>query len=193
MQTNGGLWENASMWVKYGISEPLVIVSLQLPYLLVELNTGEEVKPLYPLHQLTLNDFENVLPFSFNQFWDKAFLDVFPIEDCHVPLKVSLHKLSSRMLRKSLLRWVVTEIFNGLMNVGRIAHPIRVSPKSFYGTYVFEKGVTLSTISFVKLNGCNKLLGAISLDYKYKDLISNPLQRGDVNAEQAMKIGFFFL
>ena len=67
------------------------------------------------------------------------------------------------------------KIFSKLINVGKIFHPIGVSPKSFNNSYISKKGGTLSTMSFLKLNGCNKLSRVLYFDYKYKDLRLHPL------------------
>jgi len=62
------------------------------------------------------------------------------------------------------------------MNVGRTAHPIRVSHQSFNNSCMFKKDGTLSMMGFPKPNGCNKLSMVVYLDYKCKDLRSNPHQ-----------------
>jgi len=50
----------SEIWDERTISNSKPLITL----LLVEANTSEKVKPLHPLHQFTLNDFGNVLPFS---------------------------------------------------------------------------------------------------------------------------------
>ena len=42
------------------------------------------------------------------------------------------------------------EIFYRLMNVGRIAHTMRISPKSLNNSYMFTKGGTLIMMNFSK-------------------------------------------
>jgi len=55
------------------------------------------------------------------------------------------------------------EIFHKLMNVGRISHPIRVSPKPLNNPYMFKKGGTSNTMCFLKLKEFNKLSRLASL------------------------------
>ena len=75
------------------------------------------------------------------------------------------------------------KIFKKLINTGKIFHVIGVSPKSFNNSYIFKKGGILSIMSFLKLNGYNKLSRVVYLDYKCKDMRSNLLQRREVDAK----------
>ena len=81
------------------------------------------------------------------------------------------------------------EIFNELINVGKIFHPVGVSPKSFNNSYMFKKGGTLSIMSFLKFNGCNKLSRVVCLDYKCNNLRTIPLQGGEIHIEQVPSLG----
>jgi len=72
------------------------------------------------------------------------------------------------------------ETFNSLMDVRRIIHPIGVSPIGFNNSYVFKKGGTLSTMSF--LNRCNKFSGLVSLGFNHKDLRANPFKDEEFEA-----------
>jgi len=45
------------------------------------------------------------------------------------------------------------EIFNSVINVRGIIHPIGVSPKAFKNSYMCKRGGSLSITSFIKLNG----------------------------------------
>jgi len=124
---------------------------------LVKPNTSEELKHLHPLHQSTLNYFENVIPFSIDQFWDEASQCVLPIRDCHVALESEFPQVKFMNDNFKMSCDEYSEIFNGLLEVGNIFHPIRVSPISFSNLYMFKNCGTLSIVSFLKLNGCNKL------------------------------------
>ena len=73
------------------------------------------------------------------------------------------------------------EIFNRLKNVGEVFHLIGVPLKSFTNSYMFRKGGTVSALSFLKLNGCNKLSRVIYFNHKCKDLRSNLVQGREVN------------
>ena len=66
------------------------------------------------------------------------------------------------------------EMFNRCFNVGRIVHPIKVSPNSFDDSCMFKKCGTPSTINFLTLKGCNKFLRLVSLGLNHKDLRANP-------------------
>jgi len=106
---------------------------------------------------------------------------VLPIGDCHAHLESGPPQV--KLVNDKRISFVMSydeysEIFKGLMNVGRIAFPIRVSPKSFNNSYMFKKGGTLSTESFLKHNGCNKLSGVVYSNYKCNDFKSNPPQGG---------------
>jgi len=70
--------------------------------------------------------------------------------------------------------------FHRLINVGKIFHPVVVSPKSFNNSYMFKKGGTLSTMHFLK--GCNKLLVLVSLGFIHKYLRANPFEEGEFDA-----------
>jgi len=61
----------------------------------------------------------------------------------------------------------------------------------FTDSYMFKKDGNPSIMSFLSLNGCNKLSRFIHLDHRCKDLRLNPLQEWEDDAEQAMKIDFF--
>jgi len=61
-------------------------------------------------------------------------------------------------------------------NVRRIAHPIRVSPKSFNNYCMFKKSGTFSIVSPLRLIGSNKLSRVVYL--VCKDLRSHPLLGG---------------
>ena len=55
------------------------------------------------------------------------------------------------------------KIFHKPMNVGRISHPIKVSPKCLNVPYMFKKGGTSNTMCFLKLKEFNKLSRLASL------------------------------
>ena len=74
--------------------------------------------------------------------------------------------------------------FNSLMNVRRIVHSIRISPKGFNSSYNFKKGGTLSSLSF--LNGCNKLSRLVSLGFSHKYLRENPFEEGSLMHKPSM-------
>ena len=105
-------------------------------------------------------------------------LQVKLVNDKRIPFEMSYHEY--------------IEIFNRLINVGKIFRPIGVSPKSFNNSYMFKKGCTLRIMSFLELNRCNKSSRVVRLDYKCKDWRSNPLLRGEVEAEQTTKIKISF-
>ena len=79
------------------------------------------------------------------------------------------------------------EIFNRLMNVGRIAHPIRVSLKSFNNFYMFKKVNTLGIMNFLKLKGYNKLSRLVSLGFNHKDLSASYFKEGEFDAKHEPK------
>ena len=79
------------------------------------------------------------------------------------------------------------EILNSLMSVGRIVYP---TGKAFNNSYMFKKGDPFRTMSFLKLKGCKKLSRLVSLDFKYKDLRTNPFKERELDAEQRPKSSF---
>ena len=75
-------------------------------------------------------------------------------------------------------------IFNRLMNIRRIAYPIRGSPKAFNNSFMVEKSSTLiSIMSFLKLKGCNKLSRLASLGFKHNDFRANSFEEEEFDAE----------
>ena len=123
--SQGAVVRKASTWMKYDertISKSKHLIAL----LLVEWNTSEELKPLYPLHQLTLNDFGNVVPFFNDQIWDEASHGVLPLEiACTLesePPQVKVVNDKRISLEMSSDKYI--EICNRLMNIGRLFTPL---------------------------------------------------------------------
>jgi len=76
-----------------------------------------------------------------------------PIEDYHGPLESE--SLQVKLVNDKGISFEMScdeyiKIFNRLMNVGRIAHPMRISPKSLNNSSMFTKVGTFIIMNFSK-------------------------------------------